>query len=114
VPSDQWGSPTFTGDLAQAVLFLLEHGATGTFHATGPELTDRVSLARRVCARFGLNPDLVHPRPTGALGQIARRSLRVELDCAKLRSTGAPAFRGIDAGLDALAAWSLQPEGHAC
>jgi dTDP-4-dehydrorhamnose reductase len=114
VPSDQWGSPTFTGDLAQAVLFLLEHGAAGTFHATGPELTDRVALARRVCARFGLNPDLVQPRPTSALGQLARRSLRVDLDCAKLRATGAPPFRGLDAGLEALAAWSLQPEGHAC
>jgi dTDP-4-dehydrorhamnose reductase len=114
VPSDQWGSPTYTDDLAQAVRFLVEGGTAGTFHATGPELIDRVSLARRVCARFDLDVDRVRPRPTSTLGQVARRSLRVQLDCAKLRATGAPAFRAIDAGLDALAAWSRQREGQAC
>jgi dTDP-4-dehydrorhamnose reductase len=114
VPSDQWGSPTYTEDLAQAVRFLVDKDAAGTFHATGPELTDRVALARRVCDRFDLDPDLVRPRPTSSLGQAARRSLRVHLDCGKLRDTGAPAFRAIDAGLDALAAWSLQGEGRDC
>lgn len=114
VPSDQWGSPTYTGDLAQAVRFLVEGGGSGTFHATGPELTDRISLARRVCERFDLDADLVRPRRTSTLGQIARRSLRVDLDCTKLRAAGAPAFRNIDAGLDALAVHAVQPEGHAC
>jgi dTDP-4-dehydrorhamnose reductase len=114
VPSDQSGSPTYTGDLAHAVRFLVDGGATGTYHATGPELTDRVSLARRVCDLFDLDATLVRPRPTSTLGQIARRSLRVDLDCTKLRAAGAPPFRDIDAGLDALAALAVQPEGHAC
>jgi dTDP-4-dehydrorhamnose reductase len=113
VPSDQSGSPTFTEDLARAVRFLVDNDITGTFHATGPELIDRVSLARRVCDRFDLDEDLIRPRPTSELGQIARRSLRVDLDCTRLHRTGAPAIRGIDAGLDALAAWALQQEGHA-
>lgn len=105
VPTDQVGSPTFTGDLAQAVHLLVERGATGTFHATGPEPVDRVSLATRVCGRFGLDPRRLVPRPTSALAQPAQRSLRVLLDCGKLRAAGAAPFRGIDAGLDVLASW---------
>jgi dTDP-4-dehydrorhamnose reductase len=106
VPSDQWGCPTFTGDLAMVTRFLLDSDQFGTFHAVGPEPTDRVALARRVCARFGLDASSVVPRPTAELGQIARRSLRVVLDCGKLQATGAPSFRGIDAGLEALMSWS--------
>ena len=106
VPADQWGCPTYTDDLVQAVRFLVDEGAIGTFHATGPDLIDRASLARRVCDRFDLDADRVMPRPTRALGQAARRSLRVLLDCGKLSQTGAPGFRGLNAGLDALTAWS--------
>lgn len=107
VPSDQWGSPTYTQDLAQATRFLVDREEAGTFHATGPEYVDRVSLAQRVCDRFQLDATHVVPRPTAALGQSAQRSLRVLLDCSKLRDAGAPPFRGIAAGLDALAAWSV-------
>ena len=104
VPADQWGSPTYTEDLARATRFLIEHGHTGTFHATGPELIDRVSLARRVCAHFGLDESCIVPTPTSVLGQAARRPLRVRLDCQKLEMSGADRFRGVDAGLEALLA----------
>lgn len=106
VPVDQWGRPTYTDDLASVTRILVGQGAIGTFHATGPELIDRMSLARRVCDRFDLDINQVLPRPTAALGQVAQRSLRVLLDCSKLHGTGVPAFRGIASGLEALAAWS--------
>jgi dTDP-4-dehydrorhamnose reductase len=104
VPRDQVGSPTYTEDLARATRFLLESGAGGTFHATGPETLDRATLALRVCEHFGVDPAGVRPRLTADLGQVARRSLRVVLDCRRLLAAGVPAFRGIRAGLDALAA----------
>jgi len=111
VPVDQWGSPTYTEDLAEAVRFFVEREETGTFHATGPELIDRVSLAHRVCDAFALNASRIVPQPTSALGQLARRSPRVLLNCDKLHGTGAPTFRAVGAGLDALIAMS-RPVGH--
>lgn len=109
VPSDQWGSPSYTDDIAAAAAYLVERGATGTFHATGPDYVDRAALAAAICDRFGVEPRALQPRPTVALGQAARRSLRVRLDCRKLASAGAPSFRSIDQGLRALAAWTLVP-----
>ena len=105
VPADQWGSPTYTEDLAVATRWLLEQGKTGTFHAAGPEFVSRVELAHRVCRRFELDPAAIRPIPTSRLGQVAKRPLTNRLDCSKLRATGAPAFRGVDEGLDVLRRW---------
>lgn len=102
VPSDQWGSPTYTEDLAAATLALVTGGRSGTFHATGPEPIDRASLALRVCALFGLDASRIQPTPTRELGQPARRPLRVGLRGDKLAARGVGAFRDIDAGLQAL------------
>ncbi len=102
VPVDQWGSPTYTEDLAEATRFLLERGLGGTFHATGPDFLDRVSWAKRVCLKSGLDPNDVVAVPTDQLKQAAPRPLRVRLDCRKLAAAGVGRFRGLEAGLDAL------------
>lgn len=99
VPSDQWGTPTYVDDLAQATLTLMTLGATGTYHAAGPDFLDRATFARRICERFGLDASLVEAVPTSRLGQAARRPLRVRLDCSKLRAMGIAPFRGVEAGL---------------
>lgn len=106
VPADQWGSPTFTDDVARATRWLIDRRLTGTFHATGPDFLDRPALAAAICATFGANGSLVTSEPTRALGQAARRSLRVQLSCGKLLAAGAPRFRGVSDGLAALARWN--------
>lgn len=108
VPADQWGSPTYTGDLAEATRFLAEHDHAGTFHATGPEFIDRASFAQRICRHFGLDESWIVPKPTSELGQAARRPLRVRLDCGKLGATASGKFRGIDSGLVSLRTWRAE------
>jgi dTDP-4-dehydrorhamnose reductase len=105
IPSDQWGTPTYTEDVAAVTRWLMERNRHGTFHAAGPDCVDRVSLARRICAVFGLDEAGLIPIPTAQLGQAARRPLRVRLDCSALRAAGGPTLRGVDAGLDALVRW---------
>ena len=107
VPLDQWGSPTYAEDLARATHALLQQGANGTFHVAGPECVDRYTLAQRICRCFGLNESLVQGVPTAQLGQLARRPLKVYLDCGRFQALGCASFRGIDAGLEALKAWYL-------
>ena len=102
VPTDQVGCPTFTEDLAAATLALVDRGSSGLFHACGPEAIDRMTLARRVCRREGLPEDRLLGVPTAALGQAARRPLRVVLDGTKLAATVDVRFRSIDDGLKAL------------
>ncbi len=102
VPSDQWGSPTYTDDVARAARHLIERNAVGTFHATGPDFVDRGTLALKVCDTFGLDRTAVLVRPTRELGQVARRSLRVWLDCAVLHGAGVPPFRDVAEGLPLL------------
>ena len=99
VPEDQWGSPTFTEDLARAARVLVDRCDQGTFHATGPDFVSRSSFAVQICEQFGLDASMIIPRPTSALRQPAPRPRGVLLDCEKLAKTGIGPFVGIEQGL---------------
>lgn len=87
VPYDQAGTPTYSPDLAEAVLKLVEKGANGTFNVAGPELTDRLRFAQTICDVFGLDKGLLVPVKTSELGQKAKRPLNAGLRIDKLLST---------------------------
>jgi dTDP-4-dehydrorhamnose reductase len=53
VVADQWGSPTWTGHLAPALLRLLELGVPGTFHLTGSGQTTWHGLASAALTQAG-------------------------------------------------------------
>ncbi|MCL1939614.1 MAG: dTDP-4-dehydrorhamnose reductase [Desulfovibrionaceae bacterium] len=88
VVHDQIGSPTYTPDLAQYTLKLVESGASGIFHivnngqASWCELAgEAVSLAQAEC--------MVNPIPSSEYPQKARRPAYSVLDCDDLaRLTG--------------------------
>lgn len=68
-------SPTFLPDLVQAVLDLLIDGEAGLWHLANPGAVTWTELARRAAELAGLDPDLVEPRPSWALGLAAPRPL---------------------------------------
>lgn len=102
VPSDQWGSPTYSKDLARLTRFLLEKGFRGTLHAVGPDFLSRIQLARRICSAFGLDERLLAPVETAQLRQPAQRPLRVWLKTDRLAAENGPPMRPVTEGLDAL------------
>ncbi len=82
---DQHGCPTFTADLAQAVVRLALDRRPGTFHVTNQGETTWYGFARAVLEAAGSDPDRVEPiatseldpRPTRrAPGELAARQRR--------------------------------------
>jgi dTDP-4-dehydrorhamnose reductase len=55
VVSDQVGSPTFTFDLAEATLDLLDRGASGVWHVANSGQTNWHEFASAVLAEFGID-----------------------------------------------------------
>jgi dTDP-4-dehydrorhamnose reductase len=92
VINDQIGSPTFTHDLAEATLNLIDANAHGIFHVTNSGQTSWFDFARAIFEEFGLSPQLTPT--TSAAWKAARpdsatRPAYSVLDCSDYeRSTG--------------------------
>ena len=75
VVADQIGSPTYTPDLAAAILNLLDADARGIFHVTNSGQTNWLEFARAALDEFGLKNDIapltseqwLKMRPTSAV-----------------------------------------------
>lgn len=84
VPNDQISTPTLNLDLSRVTLSLMQAGAAGIVHVTGPELLSRLELALRVARHFGLPAELIQGVPTSELGQDAARPLQSGLRSERL------------------------------
>ena len=74
VVDDQVGQPTWTVDLAELVLRLVESGApAGTYHGTSSGTATWYEFARAVMASVGFPPDKVRPTSSSTLGLAAQR-----------------------------------------
>lgn len=108
VPADQFSTPTYNVDLAEAAVALVERGVTGVVHVAGPTVLDRHAFARLVCEVFGLPAECLVPVPTAGLGQRAPRPLRAGLRSDYCRALLGAAPRDPAAGLRAMRA-ALKP-----
>jgi dTDP-4-dehydrorhamnose reductase len=66
VVDDEVGSPTFAGDLAQALVQLAARRGSGVFHLVNAGSASRFALAQETARLAGLDPALVRPISTAA------------------------------------------------
>ncbi|HEV2249764.1 MAG TPA: sugar nucleotide-binding protein [Candidatus Limnocylindria bacterium] len=104
VPSDQLITPTDAASLGTALRELLDAGATGTFHAAGPEIVGRAVFAGMVARAFGLDETLIRARPTAELGLLAKRPAKAGLADATLQERLGHGLRRVEEALADLAA----------
>ena len=66
VVDDEFGSPTYAGDLAEALVQLAIQRGEGIFHLVNGGRASRLTLARESARVAGLDPELVRPISTQA------------------------------------------------
>jgi dTDP-4-dehydrorhamnose reductase len=89
VVADQVGQPTWTRDLADLVLRLVEAGApSGTYHGTSSGQTSWHGFAQAIVAAAGLDPAIVHPTTSEAFRAAAVRPAYSVLGHDKLSAIG--------------------------
>jgi dTDP-4-dehydrorhamnose reductase len=89
---DQQGSPTFTADLAPAVVTLGLDRRPGVFHVTNGGVTTWCGFARAILAAAGADPGRVKPIRTADRDDPAPRPAYSVLDNMALRLSGLPAL----------------------
>lgn len=99
VVADQIGSPTWTADLAPAILTLLQRDATGIFHVTNSAETSWHGFARAIVACAGLGSVQVEAITTDEYPTPARRPKYSVLDNAHWRSLGEQPLPSWEEGL---------------
>lgn len=87
VPRDQWSTPSYAPDVADCVLDLMESRVAGVINVAGPDLMDRLELARLIAEGFELDPRLLQGTDTSSLAQRAHRPLRGGLQTELLQRT---------------------------
>jgi dTDP-4-dehydrorhamnose reductase len=107
VVDDQRGSPTWTEDLAWALVELMERNATGTFHATNGGDCTWHEFACEICAQVGARVEVAR-RSSAELDRPAKRPAYSVLDTDLLQRT---LGRGLPHWRDALARYVAQPVG---
>ncbi len=94
VVDDQRGSPTWSADLAAALVSLARSGAPfGTYHCASGGETTWCGLARAVFAELGADPQRVRPCSTAQYPRPAPRPAYSVLSNRSWRAAGLPPIR---------------------
>lgn len=90
VVDDQFGSPTYVRDLAEALVRLMARSARGLVHFANAGVCSRLELAREILAAAGPDGSTAVPISTAEAGRIAVRPAYSALDTRRYQSlTGA-------------------------
>ena len=74
VVTDQVGQPTYAGDLADAIVDLIDvPGARGIFHATNSGVASWFEFARQIVVEIGGDPERILPTDSSSFVRLAPR-----------------------------------------
>jgi dTDP-4-dehydrorhamnose reductase len=73
VANDQWGTPTWTGNLCKMLLEVLESRPTDILHGTATGSANRYEQARYLCECLGVDSDFITPVATTFFNFPAQR-----------------------------------------
>ncbi len=90
VVDDQTGSPTWSADLARALVRLASARRAGIYHVTNGGSTTWFGFAREIFAAAGYDAERVRPTTTAALGRPAPRPAYSVLGDRSWRLAGLP------------------------
>ena len=110
---DQHGSPTFTADLAPAVITLGLDRRPGVFHVTNNGVTTWWGFVRAILAAAGADPERVKPIRTSDRSDPAPRPAYSVLDNMALRLSGLPALPDWQDGVGRLVPYLLSQRQEA-
>jgi dTDP-4-dehydrorhamnose reductase len=88
VVDDQFGSPTYTADLAEALVGLVEAGRSGLYHAANRGVATWWELARESLDRAGFRDLEIQRVRTAEFPRPAPRPAYSALDCSKAALSG--------------------------
>lgn len=111
-PSDQYGHPTLSINLAEIVVELLDKNYNGVFNVTGLTYIDRFHFAKKIAKTFSLNPNLIQKTSTKELNQSITRPLRLNLNLEKIKSHTSTKILTLDEQLDIMKNQSNQSFKH--
>jgi len=87
VVTDQYGNPTWTNGLAEAIRQVIRDGKTGLFNYGGADYVNRYDFALQIADVYQLERGFIKPITTRELNQKAPRPLRAGLVCEKIEHT---------------------------
>jgi len=84
IVTDQIVSPTYTRDLSEQLLTLLDHDVSGIFHTAGGEIISRFDFAIQTAEVFDLDVTLVKPTSMKEMKWVAKRPKNSSLNVSKI------------------------------
>ncbi len=85
--TDQYTSPTYTENLADVLVEVLQKRIRGTIHLSGSTRASRLQVATTIALRLGLDVQLIRPTKMNMFSWAAKRPKDSSLDVSKASTT---------------------------
>ncbi|MCD6440298.1 MAG: dTDP-4-dehydrorhamnose reductase [Candidatus Marinimicrobia bacterium] len=102
IVNDQFGNPTWSYGLAQAIYKIIESGKHGLYHYAGKDYINRFEFGLKIAGIYGLDPTLIRKTTTRALNQPANRPFKSGLTCERIEHELAVTIYSVNEALTAM------------